>query len=86
MQPAILPIIRQRLVPRVDDRAVKLHPLIDVVHDVIGALTDLEINLRFLLRKLEIERERICLTDPARAGENLARGEEGEQVFRAPAA
>ena len=66
MQPAILAVIRQRLVARVDDRAVELHPLIDVVHDVIGTLADLEIDARFLLRKLEIERERVRLPHPAR--------------------
>ena len=44
MQAAILAIVGQRLVARVDDRAVELHPLVDVVDDVIGALADLEIG------------------------------------------
>ena len=79
MQPAIFPIIRERLVARVDDRAVELHPLVDVVHDVIGALADLEIDVRLRLRELEVERQRVRLPHPAGAGENLARGEEGEQ-------
>src|SRR4051794_37624893 len=79
MQSAILPVVRERLVARVDDRAVELHPLIDVVHDVIGALADLEIDARIALRDLEIEGERVRLPHPARAGEKLPRGEKGEQ-------
>ena len=46
MQPPIFAIIGQRLVARIDDGAIELHPLVDVVHDVIGALADLEIDLR----------------------------------------
>ena len=79
MEPAIFSIIGQRLVARVDDGAIELHPLVDVVHDVIGALAELKIDRRFRLRRFEIERERIRLPDPARAGENLSRGEKGEQ-------
>ena len=45
MQPAIFPIIGQWFVASVDNCAVKLHPLINVVDDMIGALTDLEIDV-----------------------------------------
>src|ERR1700737_1767812 len=79
MEPAELSIIRQRLVARVDDRAIKLHPLIDVVHDVIGALAQLKLDTRFGTRRLKVERERISLTDTAGAGENLPRREESQQ-------
>ena len=79
VQPAIFPIICERLIARVDDRTIELHPLIDVVHDVIGALADLKIDARFALRNFEIKRERVRLPHSARAGENLPRGEEREQ-------
>ena len=48
MQPAIFAVVGERLVARVDDGAVELHPLVDVVDDVIGALADLEIDARGL--------------------------------------
>ena len=79
MQPPIFPVIGQRLVARIDDGAIELHPLINVVDDVIGALAELEIDLALRLRRLEIERQWIRLPDPPRAGENLARGEKGQQ-------
>ncbi|HEY2614544.1 MAG TPA: hypothetical protein VGI42_02445, partial [Chthoniobacterales bacterium] len=62
MKSAIFPVIRQGLIPRIDDGAVELDPLINVVHDVIRALADLKINVDLGLRELEIERERIRLT------------------------
>ena len=79
MQPPIFAIIGQRLVARIDDGAIELHPLVDVVHDVIGALADLKIDLRLRLRHFEIECERIRLTDPARAGEKLSRRKKREK-------
>jgi len=36
MECPIFAVIGQRLVTRVDDGAVELHPLIDVVHDVVS--------------------------------------------------
>src|ERR1700730_1300226 len=79
MEPAIFSIIGQRLIARVDDGAVELHPLVNVVDDVVGALAELKRDRRLRLRWFEIERERVCLPYPASAGENLARGEKGEQ-------
>src|ERR1700736_2219136 len=79
MEPAILAIIGQRLVARVDDGTVELHPLINVVDDVVGALAELKRDRLLLLRRFEIEGERIGLPYSASAGENLARGEKGEQ-------
>jgi hypothetical protein len=38
METAILPVISQRLIAGVDNGAVKLHPLVDVVDDVVCAL------------------------------------------------
>ena len=46
MQPAIFAVIGVRLIAGVDDRAVELHPLVDVVDDVIGALGDLKVHRR----------------------------------------
>src|SRR2546423_1254513 len=79
MKPAIFPIIGQGLVPGVDDRAIELHPLVNVVDDVIGALAELEIDVPLGLRQLEIEGERIRLPDAAGASENLTSSEKGEQ-------
>ena len=79
MEPAIFPVIGQRLIARVDDGAIELHPLVNVVDDVIGALAQLEIDVDLGLRQLEIERERVRLSDSPGAGENLASGEKCEQ-------
>jgi hypothetical protein len=46
VQPAVPPRIAERLVARVDDRAVVLHPLIKIVLDVIRPLADLKIDRR----------------------------------------
>src|SRR3954464_6036566 len=79
MEPAIFPVISERLVARVNDGAVELHPLVDVVHDVVGALAELEIHLDLGLRELEIERERVGLPDSSRARENLTGGQKSEE-------
>ena len=65
MQPAIFAIIGQRLVARVDDGAIELHPLINVVHDVIGPLAELEIDRRLPLGGI---RNRKRADSPARPG------------------
>ena len=64
MQPAIFPIIGQRLVARVDDRAVELHPLVNVIHDMVGPLAELKIDRLFRRRHFEIEGEGIGLARP----------------------
>src|SRR5213080_5526196 len=79
MQPAIFSVISQRFVARVDNGAIELHPLINVVHNVIGALTELKIDLGLRSRRLEIEREWIRLTDAPRASEDLTRRQESQQ-------
>ena len=67
MQPAKTPVVRQRFVPRIDDRAVELHPLVDVVDDVIGALRELEVDGLAAIWLLEIEGETIGDPAPASA-------------------
>src|SRR5215831_9685872 len=79
MQPSIFSVIGQRLVARIDNGTIKLHPLINVVDDMIGALAQLESNLAFGLRRLEIESQRIRLTDAAGAGKNLAGSQKSQQ-------
>src|SRR5438270_8045919 len=79
MEPAILPVIRQRFISRIDDGAVELHPLVNVVHDMVGTLAELELNRHFRLRQLEVECERVSLSDPASAGENLPGREKGQE-------
>ena len=44
MQPSIIARVRQRFVAGVDDGAVVLHPLEEVILDVVRALADLERN------------------------------------------
>ncbi len=56
MQPPIFSVIGQRLISRVDDGAIELHPLIDVVHDVVGALAELKIDLGLRLLRLSKQR------------------------------
>src|SRR5438270_12746560 len=73
MEPPVFAIIGQRFVARVDDGAIELHPLIDVVDNVVGALAELKRDRRLRLRRLEIERERVGLPYSAGAGENLPR-------------
>src|SRR5437588_12666670 len=79
MQSPIFPVIGQRLVAGVDNGAIELHPLINVVDDVIGALAQLEIHLARWLGRLEIERERIRLSNASRAGEDLPGGKKSQQ-------
>src|SRR2546421_11290050 len=79
MQSAIFAVVGQRLVARVNDRAVELHPLINVVHDVIRALADLKVDPLFRGRNVKVEGERIGLPDPPSTGKNLAGGEKGEE-------
>ena len=79
MEPPIFSIIGQWLVACVDDGAIELHPLIDVVHDMIGTLAKLKIDLGLRLRRLEIERERIGLTDAAGAGKDLPGRQKSKQ-------
>src|SRR5206468_4128155 len=63
----------------IDDGAIELHPLVDVVDDVIGALRELKIDRLSAIRLLEIEGQRTRLPDATRAGEDLPRREKGEQ-------
>ena len=86
MQPPIFAIIRQRFVACVDDGAIKLHPLVDVVNDMIGPLAQLKIHPGLRPRRFEIESQRIGLTDPARAGENLPGGQKTSAASPEPAA
>ena len=59
MQSPIFPVIGQRLVARIDDGAIELHPLINVIDDMIGALAQLESDLALGLQRLEIESQGI---------------------------
>src|SRR2546429_7689568 len=79
MQAPIFPVIGQRLVAGVNDGAIELHPLINVVDDVIGSLAQLKIHLALWLRCLEIERQRIRLSNASRAGEDLAGRQKSQQ-------
>jgi hypothetical protein len=56
-----------------------LHPLIDVVYDVIGTLAKLKIDVRLRLRRLKIERERIRLADATRPGKYLPCRQKSQQ-------
>ena len=79
MQPPILSVVRKGLIACVDDGAVELHPLVDVVDDVIRALADLKFHRRAAAWRIEIEGEGTGLPDAPCAGENLPSGEETEQ-------
>ena len=79
MQPPVFAVIRVRLVAGVDDGPVELHPLVDVVYDVIGALRDLEVDRRRVAAGFPVEGKGIGLAHPARASEDLPRGEKREQ-------
>src|SRR6266581_9379663 len=79
MQPAIFSIIGQRLIARVDDRAIELHPLINVVHNMIGPLADLEIDWGIRFGDFKVERQRVRPPDPTGARKNLTRREKSEE-------
>src|SRR5205823_10227294 len=79
MKSPIFPVIGQRLVAGVNNGAIELHPLINVVDDVIGALAQLEIHLALWLGRLEIERQRIRLSNASRAGEDLPGCQKSQQ-------
>src|SRR6266487_6068031 len=79
MKAPIFSVISQRLIPRIDDSAIELHPLINVVDDMIGTLTELKIDLYLWLRRLKIECQRIRLADSTGASEDLPRGQKSEE-------
>src|SRR2546423_12830096 len=79
MQSPIFPVIGQRFVARINDGTIELYPLINVVDDVIGALAELKIHLTLRLRRLEIERQRIRLSNASRAGKDLAGRQKSQQ-------
>src|SRR4029453_3549130 len=79
MKSPILSIVSQWFIPRIDDGAVELHPLIDVIHDMIGTLTKLKIHLRLGLGALKIECQRIRLADSTGASEDLPGSQKSEQ-------
>ncbi len=79
VQATIFPVIGQRLVAGVDNRAVELHPLVDVVDDVIGALGNLEPDRTRPARTVKLERQRVRLAHPPGTGKDLARGQERQQ-------
>src|SRR4030088_1683758 len=79
MQPAIFAVIGQRLVARIDDGAIELHPLVDVVDDVIGALAQLKNDMWFRRRRLEVEGQRVGLSDSSGPGEDLPRREKSKK-------
>src|SRR5580658_5389757 len=74
MESTIFSIICQRFIASVDNRPVELHPLINVIHNMIGSLADLKIDVPGSIGEFEIESERICLSNPAGARENLPGG------------
>src|SRR5947209_20205280 len=79
MEPPIFSVVGERLVARVNDRAVELHPLVNVVDDMVRPLAQLEIDMCLRLRQLEIECQRVRLPHPSRAGKNLAGREKRQQ-------
>src|SRR6266481_7708453 len=79
MSPPELAIVRQRFIPRINDGAIKLHPLVDVVHDVIGSLANLKSHRSCARRQIKIKSERMRLTDPSRSGINLPGREKAQQ-------
>src|SRR5204862_973075 len=79
VKPPVFSVIGQRLVTCVDDGAIELHPLVDVVHDMIRTLAKLEIHPCFQSRRLEIKRQWIGLTDAAGAREDLSRRQESKK-------
>jgi hypothetical protein len=52
MKASILPRVSQRLIPRINNRAIELHPFEKVVIDVIGALADLKVTVRAMPQKV----------------------------------
>ena len=79
VQPPKSPVIRQRFVARVDDRAVELHPLVNVVHDVIRALADLKRDRLLRFHFIERKQRRIRLSHTPRSSENLPRRQKRKQ-------
>jgi hypothetical protein len=79
VQPPVLAVIGERFVTGVNDRAVKLNPLVNVINDVVCPLADLERHVPRTVRHFEIKRQRVCLADPARPGKDLAGRQEGQQ-------
>jgi hypothetical protein len=79
VEPPIFSVVRQGFVARVDNRPVKLDPLINIVNDMIRPLADLEWDMTRPVGNLEVECERIGLPDSTRAGKDLSSGQECEE-------
>src|SRR5437762_7035471 len=79
MKPPIFSVIGQRFIACVDNGAIKLHPLINIIHNVVSTLTKLKIDLRLRSWWLEIECEWIRLTDASGAGKDLPRRQKSKQ-------
>ena len=78
MEPPIFAIIRERFVTCVDNRPIKLHPLINIVDDMIRPLTDLKRDMPWSIGHFEVESQRIGLPNPAGAGKDLSGGQKCE--------
>src|SRR5205085_10891188 len=79
MQTTELAVVSQWLVTRVNDRAIELHPLVNVVDDVISSLADLEPQRRRIWRQIKIESEWMSLADASRPGVDLSCREKTKQ-------
>ena len=86
MQAAILAVIGQRFVTGIDDRAVELHPLVDVVHDVVGTLRNLKVHRLIVAAVVKLEGEGIGLADAAGCRKKSAASPETTAVRTALAA
>ena len=79
MQAAVFPRIGEGFVARVDNGAVELHPLKQVVIDVIRALADLEMAVGAVPQQIPAQLRAGRRTDPARAGEEQTQRQKREQ-------
>ena len=79
MQSTIFPIVGEGLIAGIDDCPIELHPLVDVIHDVISPLADLEIHVTRPIGQFEIRSERIRLSNPAGTSKNLTGRQERQK-------
>ena len=79
MEAAVFARVRERFITRIDNRAVELHPLEQIVVDIIGALADLEMAVRAVAQEVAAQLRAGRRPHPPRADKKLPQSEEGQE-------
>ena len=79
MEAAVFPRVGQRFVAGVDDGAIELHPLEEIIVDVVRPLADLKMAVRTVAQQVAAQLSARSRTDPPGPGKEQAQGQKREQ-------